>query len=665
MRSLLDNFNCLQTDAGGNLLAHWQGAPSHGYGTIWGIDVEPTAVSIVHICPELAWAALRFFLERSHAPRGPQDHSVPILVAPVIIARQWLQVTGNVAHLVHETAVMSGLRRIVADVMALKAPDETLFPTRYASDGPVGRRYDYGTNVKVWYALDSMAYLLERVGDTHGAESLRETATALRDAIALRMTGSGPFGRQIVGGTNLGEDPGTFYLAESATGKGAPYYDGEDTSSMLAPTYGMIEFGDAAWVNYHRFARSPWCANFDPEFGALRWTPRGFSAGALDGTAFFSRLAGSITRQEMVEAFRTLWDCAVDEVTGSVFWWPHGLEYKRSLTRCSQGQGAFAWHYLRQWLGLEVDAASRTLTVAPRGLLTGMTWRGFRAGPYRFDILWHEGPNDDGDDEVRAGLVDTGAVSPWQTDEPDERYTLVQVTNHNTEPWMVKVGLRPPDTGAAGMMAWRAGLAAPGATLQMLHAALDGGEPESLTETAMVAKAVAAMGQDGIVFKRFGPEQLWGHWELDALWDPHAMPLTMRLLVANGTGLDLQDVNVTLTCPGPWVVAGRPPRLWEPPEAYDTNVTVDLGAVSHLHQEVAPFWVMWPPDLDLVVDWHDSPKVPFHANTQPGPGWTLYARDLPAPMEALFTATLAAVADNGIAVRRRITIPVKVLPYLP
>ena len=230
---------------------------------------------------------------------------------------------------------------------------------------------------------------------------------------------------------------------------------------MLAPTYGMVDFSDAAWVNYHRFARSPWCANFDPEFGALRWSPRGFAAGALDGTAFFSRLAGSITRQEMVEAFRTLWDCAVDEVTGSVFWWPHGLEYKRSLTRCSQGQGAFAWHYLRQWLGLEVDAASHTLTVAPRGLLTGVTWRGFRAGPYSFDILWHEGPNGDDDGEEHAGVVDTGAVSPWQTGEPDERYTLIQVTNHNTEPWMVRVGLRPPDTGAAGTMAWRAGLRRP------------------------------------------------------------------------------------------------------------------------------------------------------------------------------------------------------------
>jgi hypothetical protein len=65
IRSLFDNFNCLQTDAAGNLVAHWQGAPSHGYGTVWGIDVEPTAVSIAGFCPEMARQTLRFFLTRS------------------------------------------------------------------------------------------------------------------------------------------------------------------------------------------------------------------------------------------------------------------------------------------------------------------------------------------------------------------------------------------------------------------------------------------------------------------------------------------------------------------------------------------------------------------------------------------------------------------------
>ena len=73
-------------------------------------------------------------------------------------------------------------------------------------------------------------------------------------------------------------------------------------------------------------------------------------------------------------------------------------------------------------------------------------------------------------------------------------------------------------------------------------------EVSSRTEATMVAKTTAAMGADGILFRRFGPEQLWGHWELDALWDPRAMPLTVRLVVANArrfanaNGLEMGDL---------------------------------------------------------------------------------------------------------------------------
>ncbi len=289
IRSLLDNFNCLQTDAAGNLIAHWQGAPSHGYGTVWGIDVEPTAVSVVHACPELARQVLLFFMARSRVPRGPRDHSLPILVAPVVIARQWLQATGDVAFLESHPEVLASLTSIMDDVESLKAPGETLFPSRYSSDGPVGRRYDYGTNAKVRYAFDSMAYLCRQLGRDGDAQRYAQIAEEIRSAVERTMIADGPFGPQISGGSNLGEDPGAFYLPE-----GAPYYDGEDTSSMLAPIYGLCDFTHEPWINYHRFARSLWCPNYDPEFDALLWNPA--EPAVVDGTAFFSRLGGSVTR---------------------------------------------------------------------------------------------------------------------------------------------------------------------------------------------------------------------------------------------------------------------------------------------------------------------------------------------------------------------------------
>jgi hypothetical protein len=294
IRSIFDNFNCLQTDAAGNLIAHWQGAPSHGYGTVWGIDVEPTAVSVVHACPEIARQTMLFFMNRSRAPKGPADHSVPILVAPVVIARQWLQVSADTAFLQSHPEVMAALESIMQTLLKLEHPSTPLFSSRYSSDGVVGRRYDYGTNVKVFYTFDSMAYLWRELGDEAKASFYADKAAAIRQAIEDTMMDDGPFGQQISGGTNLDKDPGTFYLPE-----GVLYYDGEDTSSMLAPVYGVCDYSDAAWINYHRFARSLFHAGYDPEFDTLYWHPA--EPAVFDGTAFFSRLGGAVTPQEMIE----------------------------------------------------------------------------------------------------------------------------------------------------------------------------------------------------------------------------------------------------------------------------------------------------------------------------------------------------------------------------
>ncbi|MDR2480338.1 MAG: hypothetical protein LBD48_13660, partial [Treponema sp.] len=98
IRCLLDNFNCLQTDKDGNLIAHRQGAPSHGFGTVWGIDYEPTIVSAAMICPEIAEQALKFLLDKTRPTSSycKPNHSVPILCAPVVIAAALLRQTGDI-----------------------------------------------------------------------------------------------------------------------------------------------------------------------------------------------------------------------------------------------------------------------------------------------------------------------------------------------------------------------------------------------------------------------------------------------------------------------------------------------------------------------------------------------------------------------------------------
>jgi hypothetical protein len=513
------------------------------------------------------------------------------------------------------------------EVLALKHPTEMLFPSCYSSDGPVGRRYDYGANVKVWYALESLAYLLRLAGHPKRAARYSEAASALREAVYRRMVVDGPFGKQISGGSNLDEDPGSFYLPE-----GQMYYDGEDTSSMLAPVYGFCDFDDEAWLNYHRFARSAWCANFDPEFEALRWSPGEFGSSSLDGTSYFSRLGGSLAPVEMHEALNHLVEKGMDDVTGSVFWWPHGLEFKRSLTRCSQGQGAWAWQYLQQWLGLDVDAPEHTLSLAPRGLHTHFHWQGFPAGAGSFDLHWEE-----------AGGISTAVVR-----------------SRCSELWEVTVGFRQAGAGAAGPLEYQSQTVQPGEeavfSSETLAAQL---APVMGRKAIFKIEAAALAAADGVVFKRFGPAQLWGPWDYSQLWDQAAMPYCLRFKLVNATQQDWEDVRVELTCPEGWKAQPRLPQHWTAPLMLTPGtVKLSLGRLHSLDGTAAPFWVSAP------TAWTPAyVEQSFHTISQPGEDVILRVADDVSPSVHVFTARLTARQADGSDVVKEVTVQVKVEPY--
>ena len=625
VRCLLDNFNCLQTDGEGNLVSHWQGAPSHGYGTIWGIDVEPTAVSIVHLVPEMTLQTLLFFMTRSRAPRGSVDHSIPILIAPVILARQWLQVTGHIAYLRAHPEIMEALQSILDELMQMKAPSETLFPSRFSSDGPVGRRYDYGTNAKVYYAFVSMAYLLRQLGQNEQAAFFNRMALEIKEATSRTMVVKGPFGPQISGGTNLGEDPENFYSPEDML-----YYDGEDTSSMLAPIYGFCDFTDPAWVNYHRFARSMWCYNYDAEFDTLLWSPA--EPGVVDGTALFSRLGGSLTKKEMTEAFETLRKVGIDEVTGSVFWWPHGRLYKRELTRCSQGQGAWAWQYLYQWLGLRVDANDRRLILAPCGMLSKVTWKGFKAGSYAFDVEWAE----------------------------DGSTAIATVKNQNAESWTVQVGFHPPDSGAESGLDWQTTTLGPGEETTF-SSTLSQVAVGSVDQAMVVRMEARQFGRDGVLFKRFGPALLWGHWDLTKLWNMRELPFSLRFALGNATGVDWTGTTIDLYIPQGWKAQGRGPLEWPYPDQLEPEkVTLQLGLVPDGSRTAACFWIQGPEGYNFSRAWNDI--RPFHVPSQPGDEVNLWIESAASETTEVFKVVLCAKAGDGSEILREVAVPVKIHP---
>ncbi|MDR2370640.1 MAG: hypothetical protein LBD71_04100, partial [Treponema sp.] len=361
IRCLFDNFNCLQTDSCGNLVAHRQGAPSHGFGTIWGIDYEPTIISASLICPEIAERALVFLLKRTRPMSSycKPNHSVPILCAPVVIAAFLLRRTGDAGMFTRTPCMLDSLIEIMEEITEFKHHTETLFSTYWSSDGLVGRRYDYGANVKLYYAFKGIAYILEALGKN--GKKYSDIADGIVKSIEKTMLVDGPFGTMLSGGTNLDIDGEGLFIDDNKR----PYYDGEDTGAMLAAVYGACADDYAPWVNYQRFGRSLFCENYQAETDLRTWYAT--APLANDGTAVLASLSGSVSRKEMIDTARTAIKY-IDRVTGSLFWWPSGPVECRKLTRCSQGQGAWAWHYDSRWLGINIDAVARTLSFSPKGL---------------------------------------------------------------------------------------------------------------------------------------------------------------------------------------------------------------------------------------------------------------------------------------------------------
>jgi hypothetical protein len=322
----------------------------------------------------------------------------------------------------------------------------------------------------------------------------------------------------------------------------------------------MIDFSDQAWINYNRFARSIFCPTFDPEHRTLRWFPG--QGDPLDGTAYFARLGGAVTCDEIREALAIQRKHSVSQVNGSVHWWPAGVNCKQSLTRCSQGQGAWAWQYLQQWLGLHADAAGGTLTFAPQGLLTDIDWHDAWIGAFRFDLRWQESSAGSG----------------------------VTVRNLGSEPFTLRVGLRTPGAGATGTLIWQLQTVGPMEEVTLSGQYAVASQVVGMTDEQIVrVEAAVKCDRDGVLFLPLG-EGLCSY----TFGGPADMSF-VRLLVINATGEAWSDVHVELACPDGWLAEARIPEHWTLPREQTPSATVKLGEVPSLHRAVAPFWIKASP----------------------------------------------------------------------
>ena len=622
-RCVLDNFCCLQADAEGTLLAHYQGVPKQG--TIWGIDYEPTIISAMHMVPELGKSGIRFTMNRNYPPISEFgiEHSVPILISPIMIARKYLEFTGDIRFFKDHPEIMVSLERTMRDLLSLKSGEYTLFPTRYSSDGPVGRKYDHGTNVKVYYALEGYGIILEVLGKIEKAKHYYRLAKELSKAIDQTMITDGPFGKQISGGSNLGYPPEDFYLHDSII-----YYDGEDTGSHLAPLYGVYGWDYLPWINYHRWSRSVFCPSFEPEFGTIRWFPS-WSMPVLDGTGWVSTLGGSVTRPEMADNMEQLFK--ICDPSASLYWWPFGYNFKQGLSRCSQGQGTWAWQYLEQWLGIQLNALTQTLTFSPLGLPDSIRWMNMPLGNYLFDISWKE----------------------------EKDGAKCEITNHNRETWTIHIGCRPYLTGTGEKLLWKKVKLLPEQTTSVLLKN-DNTEDNILSQSYIIRHTEINKLADtnGIVFIRYGtvdPFPGWYH-----LWIEENLDL--RFYILNGTGSDWKNTTLTLNYPEGWLARGRTPGFWEKPERLEmSSTTLPLGEIPVMKSTVAPFMVKGPHTYDQD---YLTKGLSKHHPAEHGLPLRLTSQDVNSVTETSFEAILKIITEDGRYIEKKLIIPVIIEPII-
>ena len=187
-----------------------------------------------------------------------------------------------------------------------------------------------------------------------------------------------------------------------------------------------------------------------------------------------------------------------------------------------------------------------------------------------------------------------------------------------------------------------------------------------MDRAAVARREATALGDaDGVIFKRFGPAVLWGHWDGSLQWNLEAMPLALRFVILNGTEQDWLETMVELTCPAGWTGQGRQPRHWARPDQMQSGmVRLELGALPKLNRIVAPFWVHGPHQYEMRFPSLDQSMPVFHEPSQPGTGVTLPAKNVDTPEEAIFTVELRAMAADGQHVHRCLTVPVRSVPGL-
>lgn len=387
-------------DRRGEHAGSFLGSDANGVPNVWMLDLYYSMLPMASLNPRLARDTVDFFVKYGLPPMAwgnyaamdsgrPLEmfsgitHSVSNATSAIALAGAYIDATGDVHSLQHDSAFMEYARRVVALLISSRRNGEVLFRSAFISDGPSRGDFNTGTNIKVWYALVSLVSVLEGIP---GAEAERlellSVAEELKTQILSRCVVEGPFGDEYVEG--IWAD-GTFVAG----------HDGEGSDLTLASFYGFTTAADPRLIRHAVSAFSTLNPYFTPDTGGVSWWDFDFCGPTFP--AYVHRLCAVGNESETPALLDQIRQRA--DLDGSTWWWPHYHEdtdpadVVRRPAKCGWSAGVFVTKFVRDILGLKVESQGSRLVFAPFIPWGGFTWEDLSLGSVKADVSFQR--NDD------------------------------------------------------------------------------------------------------------------------------------------------------------------------------------------------------------------------------------------------------------------------------
>jgi hypothetical protein len=380
-------------DDGAHAGSFW-GSDPNDRADVWMLDLYYSMLPMAQLNPALCRATVDFFVQFGLPPAAwanyaamdeghplpgvePVSHSVANATGAIALAGAYLSATGDSASLIEDAAFMSHATSVIDLMLSSRPKNDVLFPSVFISDGPSRGDFHTGSNIKAWYALITVAKLLESAGQMERATALLVEATNVKAAIYELCQGEAAFGPEFFEGTYR-------------DGSHVAGHDGEESDLTLASFYGFSDIDESRVINHALSAFSSDNPYFTPATGGISWWDFQFHGPTFP--AYIHALSAASTEQQTLAAMQGIRERT--DLDGSIWWWPHLHTETNSNTvlrgpgKCGWAAGVYVSKFIHDLLGLQTDAPARTLTFAPFLPWNSFEWSAAKLGSFDFDASY-------------------------------------------------------------------------------------------------------------------------------------------------------------------------------------------------------------------------------------------------------------------------------------